>query len=128
MFNETSLLQLQIITRLLQMNCNNEISLNIIYLLYLDNSYVYTVVFFSSFVYNVNLWPEDGQARLKHIVTIAAINTKPRQLFLTDPISYFWYTVQNLMMDAPDSCGSATPSSPPKKLWAPEIQKAKKIT
>jgi hypothetical protein len=28
------------------MNCKNEISLNIIYLLYLDNSYVYTVVFF----------------------------------------------------------------------------------
>jgi hypothetical protein len=70
----------QIITCLSQINCNNEISLNIIYLLHLGNSYVYTIVFFSSFVYNVNLWPEDGQARPKHVVTIAAINTKPRQL------------------------------------------------
>jgi hypothetical protein len=51
-----------------------------IYLLYLGNSYVYTIVFFSSFVYNVNFWPEDGQARPKHVVTIAAINTKPRRL------------------------------------------------
>jgi hypothetical protein len=42
--------------------------------------------FFSSFVYNVNLWPEDGQARPKHVVTNAAINTKPRQLC-------FWRTL-----------------------------------
>jgi hypothetical protein len=32
----------------LQMYCNNEISLNIIYLLYLDNSHAYVIVFFSS--------------------------------------------------------------------------------
>jgi hypothetical protein len=31
-------------------------------------------------VYNVNLWPEDGQARPKHVVAIAAINAIPRQL------------------------------------------------
>jgi hypothetical protein len=68
------------------MNCNNEISLNIIYLLYLGNSYVYTIVFFLLIVYNVNLWPEDGQARPKHAVTIAAINTIPRQLC-------FWRTL-----------------------------------
>jgi hypothetical protein len=58
----------------------NEISLNLINLGYLGNSYVYTIVFFSSFVYKVNLWPEDGQARPKHVVTTATINTKPIQL------------------------------------------------
>jgi hypothetical protein len=49
------------------------------YCIYVNPMYI-QLCFFSSFVYNVNLWPEDGQAQPKHFVTIAAINTKPRQL------------------------------------------------
>jgi hypothetical protein len=53
------------------MDCNNEISLNIIYLLYLDNSHAYVIVFILLIVYNISLWPVDGQARPKHVVTAA---------------------------------------------------------
>jgi hypothetical protein len=35
---------------------------------------------FSHLCKTSTLWPEDGQARPKHVVTIAAINTKSRQL------------------------------------------------
>jgi cellulose synthase/poly-beta-1,6-N-acetylglucosamine synthase-like glycosyltransferase len=51
------------------MFCNNDISLNIIYLLYLDSSHAYVIVFFLFIVYNISLWPEDGQAWSKHVVT-----------------------------------------------------------
>jgi hypothetical protein len=41
---------------------------------------------FSHLCTTSTLWPEDGQARPKHVVTIAAINTIPRQLC-------FWRTL-----------------------------------
>jgi hypothetical protein len=43
-------------------------------------------LWFSHLCTTSTLWPEDGQARPKHIVTIAAINTIPRQLC-------FWRTL-----------------------------------
>jgi hypothetical protein len=49
----------------------HEISLNIIYLLYLDNSHAHVIVFFLLIMYNISLWPEDGQGRPKHVVTAA---------------------------------------------------------
>ena len=39
-----------------------------------------------------------------------------------------WITVQNLKVVAPDNCGSAARSPPPKKFWASEIQKSKETT
>jgi hypothetical protein len=73
-----------VIFRSLTIDCNNEISLPIIKRLYTYNCVFYHLCMTST------LWPEDGQVRPKHVVTIAAINTKPRQLcFWRTPLPSF---------------------------------------
>jgi hypothetical protein len=75
------------------------------------------------------LWPEDGQARPKHVVTITVINTKPRQLcFWQTPLPSFNSVNQVRLPDGdwivlyspPSSAANAAVSLSQRHLSMPE--------